>query len=172
MVREKISGNDNDAMSLRATRERPLMEARLYQASLLWTVNLFAAPVLGFGGAALFETLNWFRGDPPGVRLLLFETGCWGISLLAYLSGNLSVLWPYAVEVDPRAGITLFGPLKKLRVPVSEIGGIEHSAVLQGYVVNLTKPRAALTCFIIPWYFGSQRVDLMRALDFTSQLNS
>jgi hypothetical protein len=84
--------------------------------------------------------------------------------LLAYFPGNLAVLWPYAVEVDFALGLVLSGPLKTVHVPIEDIGEIENNLFWQGYVVHLLKPKAALTQFVIPWYFGSSRKTLVQAI--------
>jgi hypothetical protein len=123
-----------------------------------------AAPI---GGVCFFCGIllwNYGHGDsPPPWVLFVLATG-FTLGLVAYFPGNLSVLWPYAVEVDPAGGIVLTGPLKRIVIPIADIGEIEDSIFWQGYVVHLIKSRAALTEFVIPWYFGPQSQDLIRAI--------
>ena len=94
------------------------------------------------------------------------------LTLLLYFPGNLNVLWPYAVDVDSGVGLTLYGPLKKIMIPMADIGEVEDSLFWQGYVVHLMKPRAVLTQFVIPWYFGSQREELIRTIQLAVSQSS
>ena len=108
---------------------------------------------------------NYIEGDRPGLGLLLFLISCPVIGLLAYFPGNLALFYPYAVEVDPTVGITLVGPLKKITIPISNISYTDHSDWWRGYVVHLKKPRVALFQFVIPWYFGPRRHELIDAIE-------
>ncbi len=142
--------------------------AHSYRASRFWTATLICAPIFGFGGFSLMFILDLSSGDIWGLGLPIFLGVSFCLVLLAYFLGNLSVLWPYAVDVDPHAGLVLHGPLRKLSIPISDVGDVEDSLFWQGYVVHLTRPRAALTQFIIPWYFGAQRGSLIRAIRLAS----
>jgi len=55
---------------------------------------------------------------------------------------------------------------------VSDIGEIEESVFWQGKVVHLTKGYRLLTAFIVPWYFGSQRTELIRAIRLATGENN
>jgi hypothetical protein len=90
-------------------------------------------------------------------------------ALLAYFLGNLNVLWPYAVDIHPETGIVLFGPLTKLHIPTSDLSYIQDSFFWQGQAVILRKPYRLLGQFVIPFYFGGQRKDLMRAIEAAIQ---
>lgn len=148
-------------MNSHENAESPLL---VFRASAFWTMNLFGAAVGGFIGSLLIIIWTSSHGDAPGVGLSWLLGASYVVALMAYFPGNLSVLWPYAVELDPSYGLTLFGPLKRVTVRLSEIGDIEDSLFWQGSVVHLTKPRAALTQFVIPWYFGSQRTAMIEAI--------
>jgi hypothetical protein len=139
---------------------------QVYRASPLWTINLVAGPIVGIVGFTSTAAWNSLHGDAPPTWLLSY-VGVFAIAfLLAYFPGNLAVLWPYAVSVDPRAGVQLSGPMKKVLIPISEIGEIEDSFFWQGSMVHLLKPRVALTQFVIPWYFGSERKALIDSIQF------
>jgi hypothetical protein len=99
---------------------------------------------------------------PPMWEIFMVAIYCAG--LLAYFPGNLGLLWPRTVEVEPRVGLRLVGPFKKLDIPIADVGDLENSPIWQGCVVHLTRTRGALSQFVIPWYFGSQRKDLIRAI--------
>jgi hypothetical protein len=60
--------------------------------------------------------------------------------------------------------IKLSGLFKRTTIAVSDIGDIEDSIFWQGYVIHLLKPHAALSQFIVPWYFGSERTSAVAAL--------
>ena len=136
-----------------------------FYASPFWFFNLWGAPILGFGGFSIITYLNYKNGDSPGPELNIFILVCAVATILAYFPGNLCAMWPYAVVVDPTSAITICGPFKKIMIPISEIGDIEDSSFWQGKVVHLTRPHVALTQFIIPWYFGSRRHDLIKAIE-------
>jgi hypothetical protein len=141
--------------------ERP----QRFHASLFWTANLFVGFTVGLGGVTIMELLR-LHSDPS---LTTRELWIFGISiflgLLAWFPGNLRVFWPYAVEVDSKVGLTLHGPFKKVFIPIADVGWVEDSFFWQGKVVELKKPHAALAAFVIPWYFGSQRKELVRAIE-------
>lgn len=139
---------------------------QIFRASPFWRANLFCALVAGIIGFTALQIWDMRSGEPKTISAL-FGTIAVG-TLILYFPGNLSVLWPYAVRVEP-SRITLFGPFKRIIVPASEIGEIENSLVWQGDVVHLLKPRAALTQFIIPWYFGSERRALIEAVRHVAQ---
>ena|ERR1700733_9165212 len=140
-----------------------------FRASWLWTFNIIVAAVLALLGSILIPIVFDFfflRDSTSQVRIALWCI--WGINILviylAYFPGNLGVLWPYTVEIDPSHSVRLHGLFKTILIPISEIGDVEDSLFWQGYVVHLLRPRAALTQFIIPWYFGSQRKPLIEAV--------
>lgn len=137
---------------------------QLFHASLFWTVNLFVGFTVGLGGVTIMELLR-LHSDPS---LATGELWIFGVSiflgLLAWFPGNLGVFYPYAVEVDTNMGLTLHGPFKKVFIPIAHVGWIEDSFFWQGKAVELKKPHAALAMFVIPWYFGSQRKELICAI--------
>jgi hypothetical protein len=147
-----------------ATESNPVRWPQFFRASAFWSANLIAAPIVGIGGFTLILVGNISREDSPGSLVLSLLAVYAVATILAYFPGNLSVLWPYAIQVDPLAGVQLWGPLKKIAIPISEIGEIEESLLWQGYVIHLTRRRVALTQFVVPWYFGSQRKDVVRAI--------
>jgi hypothetical protein len=77
---------------------------------------------------------------------------------------QFGVYWPYRVELETGKSLSLYGLFKKASIPVSELGDVEDSLFWQGHVVHLLKPHAALSQFVIPWYFGSRRKELVQAI--------
>lgn len=145
-----------------------------YRASLFWKINVIAGAIVGLTGAIVFPAivaLYFLQGISSQIRLPLF--GLFAISalllFLAYFPGNLGVFWPYAVEVTFNSGVRLSGVFKRIFIPISEIDVIENSLFWQGYVVHLLKPHGVLTQFVIPWYFGSQREELIRTIRLATQ---
>ena len=156
---------DLGSTSGKAFATSQVQRTQLFHASLFWTANLFVGFSVGLGGVTIME-LQRLHSDPSlGTR----ELWIFGISiflgLLAWFPGNLGVFWPYAVEVDSKVGLTLHGPFKKVFIPIADVGWVEDSFFWQGKVVELKKPHAALAMFVIPWYFGSRRKELVRAIE-------
>ena len=147
-----------------------MVNSRNYHASLLWTLNVAVGATLGLVGAVVVPVVfvRYFQGSIASeVRLpLLALFVVSALSLyLAYFPGNLGVLWPYAVDIRANE-IELSGPFKKVIIPMSDVEGVEDSFFWQGYVFRLRKPHAALTQFVLPWYFGQERnavADAIRA---------
>jgi hypothetical protein len=143
--------------------------SRVFRASWFWTFNIIVGVTSALVGSILVPILFDFFYLRDSTSQLRLELWClWGINILivflVYFPGNLGVFWPYAVEIDSLVGIVLRGPLKRVSVPFAELGEIEDSLFWQGFVIHLTKPRGALTQFIIPWYFGSRRKALVDAI--------
>jgi len=86
------------------------------------------------------------------------------IGLLAYFPGNLAVYWPYAVEVDPGVGLTLFGPFKIVFIPITEVLDVEQSSFTPGYVVLFSKSHGLIKRCIIHRFFGVEREGLVHAI--------
>jgi hypothetical protein len=98
-----------------------------FEASRFWKMIVFGAPIAGFCGFPLIIISNLYAGDSPGTGILIGLSLSYVLVLLAYFPGNLSLLWPCAVEVDPGNGLRLVGPFKMIYVPISDIGEIEKS---------------------------------------------
>lgn len=146
------------------TEARRNGSGQLFHASIFWTIIVRVSIFLGAGGLILTSIWNSARGrsDPPSETLI--EVVCVVLAILALFPGRLSFLWPYAVRVDPNSGLELFGPIGQLHVPISNILRVEQSSFWQGHVVQLRKPQVALIFFVIPWYFGPQRSELVSAI--------
>jgi hypothetical protein len=141
---------------------------RAFQSSILWTINVFVGVTAGLTAAIALPVaavIFWQDHIDPRILVFLFANAL--LVYLAYFPGNLGVFWPYAVEIGPNDCIRLHGPFKKLSIPISEIGEIENSVFWQGFVVHLAKPHGALTQFVIPWFFGSNRKTIIDTIQQT-----
>jgi hypothetical protein len=136
-------------MLIIATRRAP----QHFRASLLWCVKLIAMPVVVICGGPFILLSNFFNGGLPeaAVAVVLCLLAA---ALLAYFLGNLNVLWPYAVDIHPETEIVLSGPLKKLRMPISDLSYVQDSFFWQGQaVIEKTLSFAGSVCHSL--YFGS-----------------
>lgn len=133
-----------------------------FRGSLLWRANLFAGAVVGLTGSVIVPIASKVFFQDTAILALLVGSGLF--VFLAYFPGNLGVFWPHAIELYGNSGIKLVAPFKKVFVPISELGEVEDSLFCQGYVVHLRKPHAALTQFLIPWYFRPERKALVNAI--------
>jgi len=156
---------DQSSIPAKAIETSQVRRPELFHASLFWTANLFVGFIVGLGGVTIIVLLRLHSDSPfPSWELWMFGISIF-LGLLAWFPGNLGVFWPYAVEVDANVGLTLHGPFKKVFIPIAHVGWIEDSPFpWQGHVVELKKPHAALAMFVIPWYFGSQRKELICAI--------
>lgn len=142
---------------------------RTFRGSPLWTGNVVAAAVTVFAGgpiltAIVFVALAQHHADfETQVGLTFLLAGSVLLALMAYFPGNLGVFYPTSIEIRT-LDLALRAPFKEVSIPIGDLGDIERSAFWQGDVVHLTRPRGALTQFIIPWYFGSERKALIDAI--------
>jgi hypothetical protein len=136
-----------------------MQNSQIFRASLLWMVNVAFGAAVGLVGVIILPAIFVFYfqdGVAPQIRvpLLAIFTLSALLLYLAYFPGNLGVFFPYKIRVGA-VDIELSGLFKRTTIAVSDIGDIEDSIFWQGYVIHLLKPHAALTQFIVPWYFGS-----------------
>jgi hypothetical protein len=153
----------NSAMSASAETKEG---RQIFRASPLWTFNVIGGVIAGFAGAiGILLLVVWKRVDDSTPAFLLWLLGTnLAVCAAAYFPGNLGVYWPYRVEIETGKSLHLYGLFKKVSVSVSELGDVEDSLFWQGQVVHLLKPHAALSQFVIPWYFGSRRKELIRVI--------
>ena len=148
----------------------PVQSARMFKASRVWESNVWGATVAGIGGALLMATVaGIFIFDsqaPKGFAVLLMVTIA--ATLIAMFPGNLIAAVPVAVELQEGKGLLLIAPLKKVYIPLNEIGSIRESAfwqmAQQGTVVKLTRRHGLMKSFAIHWAFGDQGKELITAI--------
>lgn len=126
-----------------ARTNRILSSAQHFRASLLACTIVIGAPVGGICGLALVAVSDFVHGS-LSAAILAVVAAITAAALLAYFPGNLNVLLPCAVDIHPGTEIILFGPLKKLHIPISDLSCVQDSFVWQGQAVILRKSHRLL----------------------------
>ena len=85
-------------------------------------------------------------------------------SAICLIPGNLVAAYPYAVSVEEGKGLELHAPLKKIFIPIEDIGEVKTSYLQPGYVVRLKQRHRLLTSFLIPTFFGDQAEPLANTI--------
>jgi hypothetical protein len=144
-------------------------QSKIFRGSLLWRLNCYGAITVGEIGAivlAFYFAIHLANGRSPhmGVGLYYFVVISAILSLLAYFPGNLAVLYPCAVKVDPGIGLTLFGPFKAVFIPIADVLDIEKSSFTPGYVVVLSRTHGLIKRCILHRFFGVEREELAHSI--------
>ena len=145
-------------------------QIRRFEASRFWQFNVYGAIAAGIGGGVVMCVVAAILISG---RVGLDQTSFLGavlivnsvIALLLLFPGNLAVAFPSAVEVDHGRGLRLYGPMKKVYIPLNDVKEVVLSFLVFGWVVKLRRGQRALTAFTIHAGFGPQGRDLASAIE-------
>ena len=141
-----------------------------YRASRFWASNLNGAALGGLGSGVLLIVVSLvvlWKGerDTPvvvfSISMIVFVIfGVWYM----FTSGLLLRL-PYEVEVQVGAGLRLRAPFKELLIPADNVRDIRFSFFNQGHVVRLRRRQGGIRFFVIHWFWGRTRQELVREIE-------
>jgi len=151
--------------------DRPVtneLSGRIYQASRIWTSNVYGAVVAGIGGAMLMSVVAGIiirgAGELHSILFAIAWIVAIVLALLALYPGNLVGTTPYAVQLQVGRGLGLYAPLKRIYIPMEDISQVKKSFLRQGFVVKLKRRHRLLKGFSIHGGFGDQGTELVQAI--------
>ncbi|HXW57064.1 MAG TPA: hypothetical protein VEJ67_15050 [Candidatus Cybelea sp.] len=144
------------------------LSPRVFTSVRFWNSNVFGAVLAGgLGGVLMSVVMGIVVTLNPTSNNILFATGLvlvLVLTVLCMLPGNLIAAYPYAVSLEEGKGLELRAVLKKIYIPIEDIGDVRESYLQPGYIVRLKRRRRLLTSFLIPRYFGDQAEPLANAI--------
>lgn len=147
--------------------EQLVGQVQIFRAGQFYSSNVSGGALAGAGAAILMFTVMcivvWMNPDRQNILLAATLMLIIVVSVLTYLPGNMSAVYPYAVAVEEGKGLQLYFPLKKVYIPIEDVLDVRKS-FLQGYVVRLKRSHRLLNAFVIHSFFGNQAQPLVDAI--------